>query len=118
MTRAIRKTFNMWAAELSAKLKITIQLDEIIGYNPVQAYGRVDGFPFYFHARGDTWIFRIHRDTNGDPRLVNEPKDGSRYSQQYSEDDYAAGQLTNEQVYSLLEDGLTMYKKRGFPSKM
>ncbi|MGN6151724.1 MAG: hypothetical protein ACTHOH_06885 [Lysobacteraceae bacterium] len=32
------------------------------GQAPVQGWGRVDGLPWYFRARGDTWSFEIAED--------------------------------------------------------
>lgn len=35
------------------------ELEYLDGYAPVQAYGTVEGHPFYFRARGDRWRFVI-----------------------------------------------------------
>ena len=34
----------------------------VTGFIPVQGFGRVDGHPWYFRARGDTWKIEIAED--------------------------------------------------------
>lgn len=36
-----------------------VRFQWIGGFCPVQAEGDVDGKPFYFRARGDTWVLRV-----------------------------------------------------------
>lgn len=38
---------------------MTVQIDRIEGFAPVQAYGSVSGAPFYFRARHDAWHIEI-----------------------------------------------------------
>jgi hypothetical protein len=38
---------------------MTVVIDWIGGNCPVQAQGTVDGFPFYFRARGEHWTMTI-----------------------------------------------------------
>lgn len=42
-------------------------ITRIYGYCPVQADGFVDGLPFYFHSRFDTWTFAIAGAPDIDP---------------------------------------------------
>lgn len=48
----------------------TVQIVRIYGYCPVQADGFVNGLPFYFHARFDTWTFAIAQTPDIDPVQV------------------------------------------------
>ncbi len=52
-----------------------LNIESISGKCPVQAYGTVDGQPFYFRARWDEWSFAI-AEMDGDPVLINSPSDG------------------------------------------
>jgi hypothetical protein len=52
------------------------------GKCPVQAEGKIDGFPFYFRSRGGHWSLSIANTTEGDAldhancRVHREPYDG------------------------------------------
>jgi hypothetical protein len=48
----------------------TIQITRLYGFCPVQANGTVNGLPFYFHARFDTWTFAIASTPDIDPIQV------------------------------------------------
>ncbi len=37
------------------------------GTMPVQGEGHIDGFPWYFRARWDSWTLQIAREKDGDP---------------------------------------------------
>ena len=36
-----------------------MSIDYLGGIAPVQAFGTVSGHPFYFRARGDSWVFAV-----------------------------------------------------------
>ena len=46
---------------------VIIFTEEPSGYCPVQAEGTVDGFPFYFRSRYDTWTVYIATNKDSDP---------------------------------------------------
>jgi hypothetical protein len=116
MTRAIRKAFNLRAAELGRSLGVEFELETLFGFNPVQAFGRLKGFPFWFHARSNCWTVYIHRNVDGDPCSIKGPKDGSKYQENFGEaDEYAAGRMTDDEVFTALESAIKHFKKHGFP---
>jgi hypothetical protein len=47
-----------------------IHIAQIYGFCPVQGEGTVNGLPFYFRARADTWIFAVASTPDGDPVQV------------------------------------------------
>ena len=47
-----------------------IHFARLWGQCPVQAFGTVNGLPFYFHARFDKWTFAISASTDIDPVQV------------------------------------------------
>jgi len=47
-----------------------IHFARLWGQCPVQAFGTVNGLPFYFHARFDTWTFAISATPDIDPVQV------------------------------------------------
>jgi hypothetical protein len=46
---------------------------EIAGQHPVQAEGRIRGYPFYFRAKWDQWQFRISLQMTYDPAALFPP---------------------------------------------
>jgi hypothetical protein len=44
-----------------------LQIDWLGGCCPVQAYGTIDGIPFFFRSRGDKWSFGVGPEPVGDP---------------------------------------------------
>ena len=44
-----------------------LKIDMLGGNCPVQAEGTIDGRPFYFRARGQSWSMGIGGDVVGDP---------------------------------------------------
>lgn len=42
----------------------------ITGHAPVQGWGRADGHPWFFRARGDTWSFEIAEDRGLDEQAL------------------------------------------------
>lgn len=115
MTRGIRKRFNLQALEISRKLEVDLQIDTLFGFNPVQAFGRINSFPFWFFARGEHWNLRISREVDGDPTLVAGPKTGARYQEQFGDEPHAAGRMTDDEVFAAIEKTVKHFKKHGFP---
>ena len=50
---------------MSSSSQASVVIDTIGGNCPVQAEGTIDGVPFYFRARGDSWSLGIGADPVG-----------------------------------------------------
>lgn len=73
-----------------------------IGGNcPVQAEGTIAGKPFYFRARFDSWSMRIGGDPVGNPEW--------RYDEEYGDEPFAAGWMTEEEALAFIERAAEMY---------
>ena len=66
---------------------------KIYGSGPVQAEGTINGFPFYFRARHDTWTFAISENPEIDPVDIQIIETGKRYGF------FAEGRLGKEWEY-------------------
>lgn len=77
-----------------------ILIDGIGGSCPVQAEGTIDGFPFYFRARGEHWSLSIASGEDKDPVF---PKDGFTHRERYGNEPFAAGYITNEEAIGFIE---------------
>lgn len=61
-----------------------IHFGRLWGQCPVQAFGSVNGLPFYFHARFDRWVFAIAETPDGDPvQVAIENAPGFRMQRKY-----------------------------------
>lgn len=67
-----------------------LKIDHISGQCPVQAEGEVDGFSFYFRARGNHWSFEI-----GNNEWYREER--------YGDKPFEAGWMTHEEALILIE---------------
>ena len=52
---------------------------KIYGSAPVQAYGTINGFPFYFRARWDAWSFAISENPQIDPVDIQLEEQGKEH---------------------------------------
>jgi hypothetical protein len=87
------------------------------GRSPVQGWGRVDGFPWFFRARGDAWSLEIAED----PALYEEdfPEVGGEVA------GWAAGErwgtwpdasvMTAEVVWSIVETCIARFRSGRLP---
>jgi hypothetical protein len=57
-------------------------IETLGGMCPVQGEGTVDGFPFYFRARGASWSFSV-ADKDGDPVMNGPGEDGFHIAEPY-----------------------------------
>lgn len=74
---------------------------ETIGGNcPVQAEGVLDGFMFYFRARGTTWSFEVY-DGGENPWCT---------IQKYSDEPFAAGWMTEEEATACIHRAAKWYR--------
>lgn len=44
-----------------------IRIDAIDGFAPTQGHGTVDGLPWYYRSRGDSWTLRVAEISDADP---------------------------------------------------
>ncbi len=52
---------------------------EIQGFAPVQGYGTISGFAFYFWARHEEWSFAVSEHPDVDPVDIQLPEQGEKY---------------------------------------
>lgn len=78
-----------------------VQIDELFGNCPVQAYGTVAGRPFYFRARGDRWTFGV-----GDGGCA-EP--GGEVAWSHEEEWVDAGWMNEAQARACIEKAAGLY---------
>ena len=75
---------------------------ETIGGNcPVQAEGLIDGFGFYFRARGQQWSMEIYDGTEG----------GWYYTEPYGEVQYEAGWMEMEEAREFIQQAAERFHR-------
>lgn len=74
---------------------LTIQIDNLGGFCPVQADGTINGQPFYFRARGQRWSIEI----GGGFVLGGE---GWRYEQPYGAAQFDAGYMPEDEARAFI----------------
>ena len=77
-----------------------IKIDWIGGNCPVQAEGIIDGFMFYFRARGRAWSVEIY-DGGEEPWTT---------TQFYSDEPYAAGWMSEDEARGFIEKAATWFR--------
>lgn len=87
---------------------------KIQGPAPVQAEGTVNGFPFYFRARYDTWTFSISENPEVDPVDIQMDEQGKKYGffaegRVGNEWDYAASYLDDDKARHIIERCVSEY---------
>lgn len=86
-----------------------------IGGNcPVQAYGRIDGQPFYFRARNQNWEIEI----GGGFVLAGDghPETGFYFEEDYGDGPYDAGWMSVAEARAFIEKAATLFRAREKPS--
>ena len=73
-----------------------IRIDTLGGNCPVQAEGTIDGIPFYFRARGDSWRMNI-----GGADIVGEPE--WSYEEDYGTSPFDAGWMSQEEARAFIQ---------------
>lgn len=90
-------------AETSVLSDPTVILDWIGGNCPVQAEGTVNGKPFYFRARGESWSMSIGgEDVVGRPEWFHE--------EGYGETQFAAGWMTIDEAKNFIAVAAKRYE--------
>jgi hypothetical protein len=78
-----------------------VSIDTIGGNCPVQAEGVIDGFVFYFRARGRAWSVEIY-DGAHEPWTT---------TQLYSDEPYAAGWMTEDEARAFIEKAAQWFRR-------
>ena len=90
-----------------------VLIDSIGGNCPVQADGSINGFPFYFRARGDQWTLSIAHKESRDPVDVSCGfAEGWRYREAYGEEDsFDAGWMEHEEALKFIHEAAEVFHK-------
>jgi hypothetical protein len=80
-----------------------IEIDLLGGNCPLQAEGRIDGKPFYFRARGESWSLGI----GGEPVL--DPEWG--HLEDWGDGPYSAGWMEEAEALRMIAKGAAMYRE-------
>lgn len=87
------------------------------GAGPLQGCGRVDGFPWYFRARGDSWSIEIAEDASLDPEVL--PVVGGENSGWLVEEDFGvwpeASYMNPNIAWSLIEECIERFRAKQIP---
>ncbi len=80
---------------------------KIFGLAPVQAIGTINGFPFYFRGRYNTWTFAISETKEIDPVDIQMNETGKKYGffaegEIGKESEYLASYLNDEKVLEIV----------------
>jgi hypothetical protein len=85
---------------------------DIGGCVPVQGFGRLDGLPWYFRARYETWSFRLADTVDGDPVAVQPGRDGSGWyvEREYDGDLFAAGYMSTDEAWGFVAECIEAHR--------
>ncbi|NRD65812.1 hypothetical protein HRD49_29080 [Corallococcus exiguus] len=82
------------------------------GSTPVEGFGEVDGRPFYFRARWETWWLAI-AEPRQDPLLIYaEEISGWIHDEDWPGGKFAAGYMSMEEVRLCMERGIALFRSR------
>lgn len=81
-----------------------VKIEQIGGNCPVQAEGKIDGQPFYFRARGESWSIGIGGDVVGAPDWY--------YDEDYPGGQFAAGWMTEAEARAFINQAAEQYLAR------
>jgi hypothetical protein len=92
-----------------------IQIDSIGGNCPVQAYGLIDGEPFYFRARWEHWSLSVGSDDEDPSDLGLYGRDVVGNPRWYHEEDWGdgpfeAGWMPEEEARRMIEKGAALFR--------
>lgn len=83
-----------------------IKIEWLGGNCPVQANGLIDGKPFYFRARGNSWRMNI----GGDEPVLSPHW---TYGEEYGEQAYAAGWMPQHEALGFIAKAVGLYAAQG-----
>jgi hypothetical protein len=85
---------------------------EWLGGNcPVQAEGSVDGYPFYFRARGDRWCVEI-ASTKDNPDWFDSDENLWVWSEEWGDNPFAAGWMPETTALEMIAKGILLWRNR------
>ncbi len=85
---------------------MAIHIDTITGNCPVQSEGTIDGQPFYFRARGESWSLSV-----GGGDVVCEP--AWHHEEDWPGGEYAAGWMTEAEARQCIEKAAALFRAAG-----
>jgi hypothetical protein len=83
------------------------------GTCPFQAEGRVDGYPFYFRARGQHWSLQICLNRECATDYCSWPYQGQSiwiHKEQYSEEEFAAGWISSMEAAEFIAKAVDIFR--------
>ena len=88
-----------------------VLIDTIGGNCPVQAEGTIDGFPFYFRARGERWTMTVanKKDTAREELYSGYP-DTWHYEEPYGDGPFAAGWMEEKEALAFIYKAADLFK--------
>ncbi len=91
---------------------MSVVIDWIGGNCPVQANGTLDGYPFYFRARGEHWTMTIanSKDTPMDD-LWSGYEEAWHYGEDYGDSQFAAGWMSEDEARAFLQKAAELFMK-------
>lgn len=87
------------------------------GNCPVQIEGTIDGRPFYFRARGESWSLEVHPTADG--AYLSWPEDGAEWSveQEWGDGPFEAGWMSLDTARAIVKAGCELYRATRPPYK-
>ncbi len=81
----------------------------------MQAQGKIDGEPFYFRARGDSWSLSIGSEDKDDSNLGVHGRDvvgnpSWEYEEEYGDGPYDAGWMKEDVARQMIEKAAKMWR--------
>ncbi len=93
-------------------MKGLLNIVSLGGHCPVQAEGFVDGFPFYFRARGNHWSMTIaNRVDFPQEDLYHGCPDAWYYEEKYGEGPFDAGWMELSEANRFIRKAVKLYRK-------
>ncbi len=93
-----------------------VKIEKLGGNCPVQAEGLIDGEPFYFRARWDSWSLSIGSDFEAESRygihgrdVVGQPR--WHYDEEWGDDQFSAGWMPEGVAREMIDKGAALYRE-------
>ncbi|AQQ02408.1 hypothetical protein B0E33_01385 [Roseibium algicola] len=93
-----------------------VVIDYLGGNCPVQAEGKIDGEPFYFRARGNSWSLSIGSEENDNSSVGIYGKDvvgnpSWYYEEEYGTGPYDAGWMNMDVARQMIEKAAKLWRE-------
>lgn len=82
---------------------MSVQIEMLGGYCPVQAEGTIDGKSFYFRARGRRWTMGIGGDPVGHPSELEGKRPEWYRERVWGDSPYAAGWMEEDEARRIIQ---------------